>query len=156
MAKIKITLTPEQAAYVAAEKQRRKLANREKRKQLKKKMGQNGWKVFEGENLPAQACTQIHRHSAHSNMEDEHHNIFTYPGCWIIGWTYYKGDNPETATEWIVTTDNGGFYKVGAQFMIWQIGHGGSQACWSSAACKKSLKSLLTEGVTVSDPGYTT
>lgn len=148
MPKIKINYTAAQLADIAHQKQVRKLANRAKRKALKASINQSGWKRFEGETLPPQAC--VHK----SVYEKEGHNIFTYPGTWYSDYTYYRGDNPETATEWIVTTDNGGFYKVGAHAMLWHPN--GSQALWSSAALKKSIKALLTQGVTVKDPDYQT
>lgn len=42
--------------------------------------------------------------------------VFKYPGDWIDA--YYKGNvnNPE---DIIIITTNGGFYKVGATFMVW-------------------------------------
>ncbi len=153
MSKIKVTYTPEQLAFIEKEKQLRKLASRAKRKEFKKSIGLSGWKLFTGEQLPPQACVQKSEH------EPNGHNIFKYSGCWIEGYTYYKGDNPETAVDWIVTVDNGGFYKVGAIFMTWRIGpwsNDGSQCTWSLAALKRSMKSLLTSGQTVRDPGYTT
>jgi hypothetical protein len=151
MSKIKINYTAEQLADIARQKQARKLEYRAKRKAIKNQMALNGWKQFDGDELPDQACVHISKFGPSNE-----HNIFQYGGCWIKGYTYYKGDIPETATQWIVTTDNGSAYKVGAQYMIWQIGFGGSQACWSSAAAKRSIKSLLTQGTTVPDPDYTT
>lgn len=152
MPRIKINYTAAQLADIAKQKQERKLASRAKRKELKKQVSQSGWKKFEGDFLPEQARFSKSKYCT----KPEGQNIFEYGGSWIIGWTYYKGDNPETATEWIVVTDNGGFYKVGAQYMLWQFPSGGSQACWSNASLKKSLKSLLTSGTTVADPDYQT
>lgn len=150
MPRIKINYTAEQLADIERQRQLRKIANRAKRKQLKQQLNQSGWKKFEGETLPPQACTHI------SPYRKEPSSIFEYGGSWIIGWTYYKGDNPETATEWIVVTNNGGFYKVDAEFMLWHIPSGTVQALWSGAAVKRSLKSLMTVGTTVADPDYQT
>ena len=150
MPRIKITYTAAQLAEIERQKQLRKITNRAKRKALKAAMNNSGWKKFEGEQLPPQAC--IHK----SPYREKATNIFEYPGSWIIGFTYYKGNNPETATEWIVTTDNGGFYKVDAEYMLWQIPSGTCQALWSPAALKKSIKSLMLTGNTVRDPDYQT
>lgn len=150
MPKIKINYTAAQLADIAQQKQARKLANRAKRKELKASINLSGWKKFDGEELPEQACW----HKSKYDTDPKGHNIFQYPGNWYSDYTYYRGDNPETATEWIVTTDNGGFYKVGAQVMLWHPN--GSQALWSSAALKKSIKALLSQGVTVKDPDYQT
>jgi hypothetical protein len=152
MPKIKINYTAAQLADIAQQKQANKLINRAKRKELKNQISQSGWKKFEGEFLPEQARFYKSKYS----HTPEGQNIFEYSGHWIIGKTFYKGDNPETATEWIVTTDNGGFYKVGAEYMLWQFPSGGAQALWSNASLKKSLKSLLTNGTTVADPDYQT
>jgi len=152
MPRIKIEYTDTQLAFLAHQKQLRKLANRANRKERKNLLNQSGWKKFEGEFLPEQARFSKSKYS----HTPEGQNIFEYGGHWIIGKTFYKGDNPETATEWIVTTDNGGFYKVDAEYMLWQFPSGGAQALWSNASLKKSLNSLLTRGTTVADPGYQT
>jgi len=152
MTRIKINYTAAQLADIERQKQSRKLANRAKRKALKNQIQNSGWKLFEGDELPVQACVHYSKYNPNPNG----HNIFQYGGSWIKGSCYYKGDNPDTATEWIVVTDNGGSYKVGAEYMIWQIGFGGSQACWTAAAAKKSVKSLLTRGTIVPDPNYQT
>jgi hypothetical protein len=152
MPRIKIEYTAAQMLHINHQKQVRKLANRAKRKALKASITLSGWKRFEGETLPPQAC--VHKSIYDTNPEGT--NIFTYPGTWYSDYTYYRGDNPETATEWIVVTDNGGFYKVGAHAMLWHIPSGTCQALWSSAALKKTMKSLLSQGVTVKDPDYQT
>lgn len=74
-----------------------------------------------------------------------------------MGACYYKTlEDPKT---WILVTDNGGAYKVDAEYMIWYTtkdGRDGSQAIWSTKALRNSIKSLMTKGTTVSDPGYQT
>lgn len=132
------------------EKEARKLQRRARRKQERKALKSNGWKPFTGESLPKNACF----HKSKYDTDPNGHNIFEYGGCWIEGFTYYKGDSPETATEWIITTDNAGFYKVHASYMIWHPN--GSQALWSGAALKRSMKALLASGKTVADPDYQT
>jgi len=152
MPRIQIIYTAAQLTDIARQKEANKLINSTKRKELNRQIKQSGWKKFEGEFLPEQARFSKSKYC----LDPKGQNIFEYHGSWIIGWTYYKGDNPETATEWIVTTDNGGSYKVGAQYMLWQFPTGGAQALWSNASLKKSLKSLLINGTTVSDPNYQT
>ncbi len=147
MPKIKINYTAAQLADIAQQKQARKLANRAKRKELKNKLSKSEWKEFKGEEgaeLPDAACFVKQEHES----DPRGHNIFRYHGSWLMA--YYKGDNPETATEWIVVTNNGGSYKHGCNYMIWHPK--GSQATVAWSATKKSVKSLITEGVTVYDP----
>lgn len=79
-------------------------------------------------------------------------NGFKYPGSWFYDCSYIRGK------DFIVTTDDGAYYKVGAEFMVWyRIGErSGSQAIWSNAALKRTLKSLIDEGQTTPDPNYRT
>jgi hypothetical protein len=83
-----------------------------------------------------------------------------FGGCWVLGMVYYKGDSPETATDWIIVTDNGGFFKVNAIAMIWYrnsaTGSICAQAIWSDRHLRKSLRNLIENGQTLPDPGYTT
>lgn len=66
---------------------------------------------------------------------------------------YYKG-NPETTTEWIVVTDDGSYYKHGAQYMIWSNTR--ILAAWSGASLKKTVKAFLNEVAAPADPDYQT
>lgn len=152
MSRIKINYTPAQLLDIARQKEALKLAGRARRKALKATISQSGWKKFEGDQLPEQACWSKSVYST----DPKGQYIFKYGGSWWANFTYYRGDNPETATEWIIPTDNGGSYKVGAEYMLWQMPSGNAQACWSSASLKRSIKSLLTRGVTVADPDYQT
>lgn len=107
----------------------------------------NGWNNFTGTELPQRVFDMIKKS-----------NGFQCRGAsWCMGAVYYKGDI-ETTNDWIVTTDDGGYYKVGAEFMIWhpgkKSGEFNAQAIWSTAALKRSLKSLVEKGSTVADPGY--
>ena len=86
------------------------------------------------------------------------HDAFKYPGSWIVDATFLKSDN-----EFIVTVDNGGFYKVGAAYMVWHMITTKSnekklvaQAIWTDTALKKTLKSLMKTGTTIHDPNYQT
>jgi len=72
---------------------------------------------------------------------------------------YHKGSDPKTATEWIIVTNNGWYFKVGACYMIWHRSSSGAivaQAIWSTAHLKKSVRNLIEHGTTLPDPGYTT
>ena len=108
------------------------------------------WKHYTGEEFPEGA-----KEFAEKN------NIFRsgYAG-WFREGIYYKGDSHETAKEWIIVMDDGGYYKVNAIYMMWYTrpeGDGcGSQCAWSAKHLKKTLRSLLTTGKTLFDPGYTT
>jgi len=81
----------------------------------------------------------------------EEHGAFDYPGNWYYDDTYIR-DN----TDFIVTMDNGYYYKVDAQFMIWYYidGQFGSKASWSNKSLQKMLKSLIKTGKTDRDPLY--
>jgi hypothetical protein len=86
-------------------------------------------------------------------------DMFQYGGQVQVA--LYKGEIPEEAKEWIIVTDNGGFYKVGAQFVMWFTkadypdGYG-CQCYWSSKALVTSITSLMSKGVTVRDSDYQT
>lgn len=110
--------------------------------------GNHGWKKFKGENLP-------------TNAEKLLENDNCPYSSWIYDSVFYKGDNPETAIDWIIVTNHGGYYKVGAEYMIWytkKVSFDGfsAQAIWSYSHLKKSMRSLILTGETIFDPGYTT
>ncbi len=104
------------------------------------------WKPFEGTEMPEQVIPLI-----------KGLNGLKYNCVWLIGCVFYKGDI-NTTKDWIVVTDDGAFYKVGASWMVWYIEgeKTRSQAIWSGAALKKTIKSLITEGEIVKDPDYQT
>jgi hypothetical protein len=106
------------------------------------------WKPFKGRILPESA----------RNFSDKG-DIFRYNGHWLMDAIFYKGDTPETATDWIIVTDDGGYYKCFAKFGIWHTSQKGEvvlQCIWSVAHLKRSLKSLIETGKTIPDPGYHT
>jgi hypothetical protein len=107
-----------------------------------------GWKLFTGEDLPKSALEFAKLGECFRSRM----------GAWLIGCVYYKGD-VNTTTDWIIVTDDGGYYKVGAQYMIWHKCSTGkivAQAIWSNAALKRSMRALINMGETVMDPGYQT
>lgn len=111
----------------------------------------SGWNLFTGETLPERVFNMI---SANNGFQSP-------SASWCIGAVFYKGDL-ETTNDWIVTTDDGWYYKVHAEYMIWHRPKGAqpgetkfhAQAIWSNAALKRSLKSLMVTGMTTPDPGY--
>lgn len=125
-----------------------KKARRIARKEQKKAIANSEWKKFEGDELPEIVCW----HKSKYDTDPKGTNIFQYPGGWVEA--YYKGDNPETATEWIIATANGGFYKVGALYMIWHPN--GSKACWSGREAQRTIKELILTRVSRRDPNYQT
>lgn len=101
----------------------------------------NGWRLMDSE-LPEDIAQKLVEAGA-----------FDYDGQWINNGSYRKGDN------FIVVTDNGGFFKVNAEWMIWHLSPSGkvvAQAIWSIKALKKSVNSLMLTGETILDPGYQT
>jgi hypothetical protein len=105
------------------------------------------WKNYKGETLP-QNCLDY--------FKDQ--DIFRYGGGWIIA--FYLGDRPETATKWAIVLDNGGFYKVGAEFAFWhprpETGEVVLKCQWSLAALHRSITALKKDQSLPFDPGYQT
>lgn len=94
-----------------------------------------------------------------------HAGPLSYGGSWLLA--YYKGDDPETAKEWIIVTDNGGSFKVGAEYMVWYKRADAdvkedhefkyvAQALWSDQSLNNTIASIRNEGPRVDDPDYQT
>src|SRR6185369_11098696 len=105
------------------------------------------WKKFDGKQLPL---------NAHNWAQET--DIFRNDSVhWIKNYVWYEGETPETATDWIIVTDDGWYYKVMAEFMIWYTlpdGTMGAQAIWTKKHLNKSLENLKTFGKTLPDPDY--
>jgi len=107
------------------------------------------WKKFTGDKLPQNALDW----AKDSNIWASRY------GRWVIGFVWYQGETPETATDWIITMDDGSYFKVRAQYMLWHsYGSGkiGAQAIWSTSHLKKTTRNLRLKGDTLPDPGYQT
>lgn len=107
------------------------------------------WKPFKGEFLPESA----------QKFADKGDIFRSKHGNWLMDATFYKGATPETATDWIIVTDDGGYYKCFAKFGIWHTSPKGEvvlQCIWTLGHLKKSLKSVITTGQTIFDPNYHT
>jgi len=106
---------------------------------------ENGWKEFKGENgamLPDSTDTLT-----------EKTEMFKYPGGWCKA--FYKGDDPKTSDQWIIVTNNGGFYKIGASYMVWSP-DGRARACWSAKTMKIAVCAFLKGEDAPRDPDYQT
>ena len=113
------------------------------------------WKRFDGEELPP-ALLKL--------MQDA--DCFrSGHGCWLIGTVWYKGYSLEEATEWVVVMDDGGYYKVWAEYSFWHSYTGTNpeykdklvlQCVWSAGHLKKTVRNFLEYGETLPDPGYQT
>jgi len=99
-----------------------------------------GWNEFEGENLPKGAL---------KIMKDK--DGWKGGGGWVLA--YYKGDDPEKAKEWIIATDDGDYYKVDAQFMIWSKEY--AKAAWSGKSLYDMIADIM-KGKNPKDPDYQT
>jgi hypothetical protein len=110
-------------------------------------MNKSKWKLFRGDTLPQNALDW-------AGDKD----IFNYNGSWCIGLTYYLGDSPETATDWIITTDNGWAYKVNAIVVVWYrvAGQIVGTARWSKYQTKKALDAIREGKQPDIDPDYQT
>jgi hypothetical protein len=81
------------------------------------------------------------------------HNGFNYNGIsWFHNISFQRGK------DFIIVTDDGGYYKVDAEWMIWSFidGQFGSQAIWSNTALENSITSLMLTGKRTNDPDYQT
>ena len=77
--------------------------------------------------------------------------MFRYPGGWCKA--FYKGD-VNTTDQWIVVTNDGGFYKVGAIYMVWS--NDIAMACWSAKHMKKTVAACMKGEKPERDPYYQT
>jgi len=83
---------------------------------------------------------------------------------WDFCWTdaYYKGKDPEKATEWFITCDDGGWYKVDALYMTWFRGPERESdnvvaICnWKTSTLNATLKALRHDQEPPRDPWYQT
>ena len=106
------------------------------------------WKSFLGDFLPEGA----------KKYADINKTFNSHGGSWMLGCVFYKGDI-DTTTDWIIVTDDGGYYHCFAKYMIWyncSTGKGVAEAIWTKKTLKLSLKSLITIGETTHDPKYQT
>jgi hypothetical protein len=67
---------------------------------------------------------------------------------------WWRGEDPETAQDWIVVTDDGGYYKVGAKYMVWS--RGWVKASWSYDHMEKQVEAAKADQDPPRDPGYQT
>ncbi len=113
-------------------------------------MSKRKWKRLKAEFLPQSAMDflKIGKHEDYAN--------------WDFGWTdaYFEGDNPETATNWFITCDDGGWYKVDAIYMTWFRRPGRDDVValcnWTTSALNRTLKALRHDLEPPRDPGYQT
>ena len=120
----------------------------EKVKHIVDKYKSKTWQKFHGRELPAKAL-EIFKKA----------DIFRSGyGSWYTEGAYYIGPSPEEATEWIIVMDDGGYYKVGAQYSFWRTTPEGMslQCVWSYNHLKKTLRNYIDNGETIFDPGYQT
>lgn len=100
---------------------------------------------LKGNQLPQSACDFLNTVNAGQ-----------YGGQWTDA--YYEGKDPETATNWFITLNDGGSYKVGAMYMTW-FQRNPEQgvvavANWSTSAMHRTLKALRHSEEPPFDPNY--
>ena len=121
------------------------------------------WVVFDGEQLPESGLKFV-----------EEGNIFRNDSAqWVLGGTFYKGASGsdkltdvndktgifEDSNDWIITTYDGWYYKVDAEYCVWYRSKKGDivmRCVWTTAHLKKALKSLIQKGEWLPDPDYQT
>ena len=101
----------------------------------------NGWKEFEDEILPESAIKFM------NSLSPGRQN-------WNWCYAYYLGENPNEAIEWIIVTDDGWYYKVDAEFMIWSKKY--QLAIWSVKHLFKVITSIMNNEKPERDPDYQT
>ena len=72
---------------------------------------------------------------------------------------YFKGENIDSATEWACVMDDGGYYKVNAEYAFWHPNEKNElvlHCSWTYSHLKKNVKHFLTTGGILRDPKYTT
>lgn len=106
---------------------------------INKLLRDNGWENKVGE-LPKDIIDKV----IASNGLKWHSNI----------WLYVKDD------KWIMVTDDGGYYKVHAEWMVWHVsprtGNVLATAIWSVKSLFNNLKAIIETGDSVGDPDYQT
>jgi len=81
----------------------------------------------------------------------EKKGVFRYTQDFVEA--YYKGE-PDSTNYWIIITDDAGFYKHGAEYMIWSNTY--VLAVWSTNFCVKILNSIMLGQKPPRDPDYQT
>lgn len=122
----------------------------------KPKMSPAGWRSFKGETLPQTAIDFGTKHDiwrSGSNFSKGGGLDTWRDANWLEA--MYKGEDPETATEWVIVTDNGGYFKVFALYMIW-MPNGGGHARWSNHTLTLAMRAIRTGNPIAFDPNYQT
>lgn len=61
--------------------------------------------------------------------------------------------------KFMIVFNDGWYYKVNAEFALWYINEQGNlvlQCCWSHSHLKRTMRSIIENGHSLPDPGYTT
>jgi hypothetical protein len=111
------------------------------------------WKRFDGEGFPKRMLEVMQEKEVWRSRYGQ-----------VYGDTiWYKGNDPDTAEEFCFVMDDGGYYKVFAQYSFWHtvIGREGTpvlalQCVWSFAHLKRTMRSYLETSKTLFDPQYHT
>ena len=99
----------------------------------------NNWVDREDLLLPQVAQNIMEKHNAWKYNHEEYVMAF------------YKGD-PETTNDWLIITQDGGAYKVWAEFMLWT--QSGGWASWTYKHLLVQLKAAMLGMDIPRDPDY--
>jgi|15BtaG_2_1085339.scaffolds.fasta_scaffold04896_5 hypothetical protein len=80
--------------------------------------------------------------------------VFEYSGSWFVAYFNSPTGNVEDAVDFMVGTDNAGFYKQDAEYMLWSNNF--VMAYWSGYEFKKNLKRALKGNKVLRDTNYIT
>lgn len=109
-----------------------------------------GWVRFTGEELPEIIFKKLEEERAFRSGH----------GRWFSDLVFYRGDNPETSENWIIIMNDGGYYKVDAEFAFWYTRDPGQDmgmnCVWSDAHLERTVRNFMVTGKTLPDPGYQT
>ena len=99
------------------------------------------WTKYEGEEFPAEASKFA-----------KDNDIFQWHGRWTE--IFFKGKSMKKAIDWIIVTDDGGSYKVGATWMLWNKDY--VKAAWSRKALIDMIMCIIKDKEMIEDPNYQT
>ena len=110
----------------------------------------NGWNEIQPQNLIDENGNPYFGYEFPEDLQKmiEEQKIFEYGGCTVC--LFYKVI--DGVRKYIVTTDNGGAYKCGAQFMTFEGNRG--LCSWSIASLKRTLISMFNQTQIAPDPNY--
>jgi len=136
------------------------------------------WKRFNGDQLPEAGLNYLKLHESNGPGEppyDPNSGKKPFYTPWASGWggwceAYYVSKSlsnkrniqytAENSPEWIVVFNDGGYYKVGATYMVWhtnpKTGNPTNTARWTKSSLHQAIMAIKRGETTPFDPNYQT